>query len=254
MTDLANLLALGHDTLFAAFLAFLRIGSAMALLPAFGERLVPNRLRLFLALAFTVIVFPALLPQLKAALARPHAFPALWISEPLAGLCLGFALRLTVMVLQIAGTIAAQSTSLSQVFASAGAEPVAAIGQLLVLGGLALAVTLGLHLEIAETLIDSYRSFPPGDYPAAGELLGWATQRIGASFSLAFAFAMPFVIGALIYNVALGVINKAMPQLMVAMVGAPALTLGGMLLLMLTAPVILSVWIRQLGDVLANPF
>jgi flagellar biosynthetic protein FliR len=65
---------------------------------------------------------------------------------------------------------------------------------------------------------------------------------------------MPFAIAALIYNVALGVINRAMPQLMVAFVGAPALTAGGLLLLYAAAPVMLSVWITALGRVLEQPF
>ena len=65
---------------------------------------------------------------------------------------------------------------------------------------------------------------------------------------------MPFVIAALIYNVALGVINRAMPQLMVAFVGAPALTLGGLLLLYLSAPVMLSVWIDAFGALMEAPF
>ena len=49
---------------------------------------------------------------------------------------------------------------------------------------------------------------------------------MAASFALALSLAAPFVIASLLYNVALGVINKAMPQLMVAFVGAPAITCG----------------------------
>jgi flagellar biosynthetic protein FliR len=41
---------------------------------------------------------------------------------------------------------------------------------------------------------------------------------------------------------------------MVAFVGAPAITLGGMILLFLTAPILLSVWVTAMNDFLANPF
>ena len=45
--------------LITAAIVFLRMGAAMALLPAFGERVVPTRIRLVLALAFTAVVAPA---------------------------------------------------------------------------------------------------------------------------------------------------------------------------------------------------
>lgn len=235
-------------------LAFLRIGTATALLPAFGERSIPPRLRLMLALAFTLITAPVVADELTQALARPGAFPMLWLSEPAIGLILGIALRLVVMALQMAGTMIAQSTSLAQAFASAGSEPSTVVGELLTLGGLALAVTMGLHVELARTLAESYATFAPGAFPPAGELLTWGVARIAASFALAFTLAMPFVIAALIYNVALGVINRAMPQLMVMLVGAPALTAGGLILLALVAPQLLELWLRALGSTLANPF
>jgi len=59
---------------------------------------------------------------------------------------------------------------------------------------------------------------------------------------------------SVLYNLALGVINKAMPQLMVAFVGAPVITLGAILLLFLAAPTMLGVWLSSLDHFMANPF
>lgn len=254
MDDLALLQSWVQGGAAVGILAFLRIGTAMALLPAFGERSIPPRLRLMLALAFTAITAPAVAGDLLAALARPGAFPALWLSEPAVGLILGISLRLVVMALQMAGTMIAQSSSLAQAFASAGSEPSTVMGELLTLGGLALAVTLGLHVQLAAALAESYHTFAPGAFPPAGELLGWGVARVAASFTLAFTLALPFVIAGLVYNVALGVINRAMPQLMVMLVGAPALTGGGLILLLLIAPRLVELWIRHMGATLASPF
>ena len=253
MSDLAVLLGLGRDGLALGLAVFLRVGAAMALLPGFGDRSVPVRIRLGLGFAFTLIVAPAVAKLLAPAVALPQDYPTLWITEPLIGLAFGISLRLAIMVLHIAGTIIAQSISLSQAFASAGAEPTPVVGEILVMAALALAVTFGLHLRVAEALVETYDLFPPGNWPTGSELLTWGIDRITASFALGFSLAMPFVIAALIYNVALGVINKAMPQLMVAMVGAPALTLGGMVLLILVMPAILTIWVRTMGDLLLAP-
>jgi flagellar biosynthetic protein FliR len=45
-----------------------------------------------------------------------------------------------------------------------------------------------------------------------------------------------------------------MPQLMVAFVGAPVITLGGLVLLALSAPLMLGAWLRALDGFLAMPF
>lgn len=254
MSDWARLFESIQSAGLGLFIVFLRVGTASALLPAFGERSIPARLRLIIALAFTSIVYPAVEPEIRQFLNASADFTVLCLTEISLGIMLGLALRMTVMVLQIAGTIIAQSVSLSQVFASAGAEPVTVIGELLILAGLALAVTLGLHIELARYFIASYQSLPLSRLPEAGDAAAWMMRRAAEIMQIAFALAMPFVGGALIYNFALGMINKAMPQLMVAMIGAPALTLGGLALLMICAPLIIAAWIEHLGDHLLRPF
>jgi flagellar biosynthetic protein FliR len=82
----------------------------------------------------------------------------------------------------------------------------------------------------------------------------WGLAHIRSAFALAFSLSAPFVIASLVYNVALGVINRAMPQLMVSMVGAPAVTLGGMVLMFISLPAMLEIWRSGLSDLLSNPF
>lgn len=251
---LAGLLALGREALMAGFVVFLRVGAAMALLPAFGEQVVPMRVRLGLALAFTLVVAPAVAPEAAALAARPNGWIRALATEVAAGLALGIALRLFVMALQTAGTIAAQATSLAQFFGGAGVDPQPAISQLLVVGGLALAVMAGLHVRLAELFVLSYTLMPAGVFVPGWALAEWGVAQVARAFSLAFSLAAPFVVAALVYNMALGAINRAMPQLMVAFVGAPALTLGGLVLLLLVVPGALAVWLGALGGFLSDPF
>jgi flagellar biosynthetic protein FliR len=244
--DLARLLAEGQALAAAGFIVFLRVGAAMALMPAFGELMIPARVRLTLALAFTAIVAPSV-PAVAPT-------PAMMVTEPLVGLVFGIGLRLVVMALQTAGTIVAQSSSLSPMFIGTGVEPQPVIGQLLLFAGLAAAVSAGLHIRFAEALMESYKVVPAGDILPSADLVNWGIGRIANSFALALQLAMPFVIGGLIYNVALGFINRAMPQLMVAFVGAPALTAGGLVLMALCAPALLQVWSAALEAALMGPF
>lgn len=232
-------------------MVFLRIGAMTSVLPAFGEQYVPARIKLAIALAFTAIVAPAL-PQMPIP-AGPLQYAGYAMSEAVVGLALGMGIRLFVHALQTAGTIAAQSTSLSQVLGGIGAEPMPALGAVLLVSGLALAVMLGLHVRIAQFMIYSYEAFPVGVFPGAAGLSEWGVNRIAKSFYLAFTLAAPFLITAVIYNLTLGVINRAMPQLMVAFVGAPVITFGGLFILMIASPMILDVWFRALTTFLENP-
>ncbi len=251
--DLSALLDLGRDGLAAAFIVFLRIGAAMAVLPAFGEQMIPRRIRLGLALAFTIIVMPAAAPLLPADPTVPQMARILG-AEVAIGLALGLGLRLFMIALQTAGAMAAQATSLAQIFGgSAGVDPQPAISHLLTIAGLALAVLADLHVRIAEAFIASYTTFPAGIFPHASLIASWGTFRVAETFALGFTLSAPFVVASLVYNVALGVINRAMPQLMVAFVGAPALTFGGLAFLFLAVPVLLQIWLAGLHLYLGDP-
>jgi len=251
---LALLLGLARENLWSGYVILLRIGAMLALLPLFGEMSIPTRVRLGLALAFTLVVLPAVGGDLPPP-GSPAPLLALTLSEVAAGLAFGIFLRLFVLALQTAGSMAAQSSSLSQLFgAGAGAEPSPAMSHLLVSGGLALAAALGLHVRIAAYMIESYALIPAGAALDPSLLLDAGVAEVGRAFALAFSLAAPFVAAALLYNVTLGVINRAMPQLAVIFIGAPALTAGGLALFLLAAPVMLSVWVQAFDGFLADPF
>ncbi len=248
---LAQLLLLSQSWLSAGAAVFLRIGAAFMVLPAFGESMIPARVKLGAALAFTVVLTPMLVADVPAGPVMPPI--GFFLTEAIAGLVIGIALRLVVHALQIAGTIAAQSTSLSQIMGGAMPDPQPAMGTILMLAGLTLAVINGLHVHLAELFLRSYQLLPIGVLPGPQAIAGWGVAQVTQAFELAFSLAAPFMIASLLYNVALGVINKAMPQLMVAFVGAPAITLGGLVLLLATMPFILPVWLDAFNGALADP-
>ena len=249
MTGLLQDVAQFAGTAWLSFaVVFLRVGAAMALLPGFGERAVPPRVRLAVAIAFTLIVTPAVAPH-----GQDIPFLRALGTETVAGLLIGISLRLLIHALEMAGTIAAQSTSLAQLFPGA-VEPMPVISHLLVWGALSLAMMAGLHIRVCELFVASYDVLPMGHLPAAVVVKDWGLGQITASFSLAIRIAAPFFAISFLYNVALGIINRAMPQLMVAFVGAPAISMGAILLLALCAPVALSIWVDVLGTRIADPF
>lgn len=252
--DLESLFPVIQQSMLGLWLVFLRVGALVSVLPVFGEQSIPVRVRLGIALAFTVIVSPAV-PDLGN-LQRPQGFEILVLTVPeaITGLFFGLLLRFFVFTLQIAGSIAAQSTSLSQIFGgSAGVDPQPAMGHVLVVSGLALAAMMGLHVQFAAYIIHSYDMVPFGVLLDSADLMQLGLERISATFALGFSLSAPFVIASLLYNVTLGVINRAMPQLMVSFVGAPAITAGGLLILAIAAPLMLVVWLEAFATFIMMP-
>ncbi|QDL94804.1 flagellar biosynthetic protein FliR (plasmid) [Paroceanicella profunda] len=243
---------------FTFFAVFMRVGAVVSLLPGIGEQTMSMRTRLCVALALSAALWPMLaehahLPGADWAPAAPQLFLVL-LAETVAGLVLGIALRLMLVVLQLAGSIAAQSTAISQI-AGAGVtpDPMPAMGNILVMAGIALALTLGLHVKAAVMIAWSYEMLPFGRFPDGADMASWGTASVSRGFALALALAGPFVLLSFLYNLTLGAINRAMPQLMVAFVGAPFITGAGLVLLMLAGPVMLRIWVGALDDVLADP-
>ena len=252
LADIAALLALTEAYLWATVLVFVRVGAVVSVMPGFGDAAVPQRVKLALVMAFTIVITPILAEKLETSGPAAGLLPL--AGEAVAGLILGLGMRLLFLALQTAAAIIAQATTLSQLFAGAAPEPQPAIGNLFLIAGVALALNAGLHVEAAKLVILSYDILPAGGYPDAAALADWGLSLATRTFSLAFSLAAPFVIASMIYNLALGAINRAMPQLMVSMVGAPALTLGGLALLAVATPLLLAVWLEAFQNYLADPF
>lgn len=245
---LLQLFPLAQEVLLGLWMVFLRVGAMIAVLPVFGEQVVPVRVRLGLALAFTLIVAPAVQTNAYRVTWDLFDIALLSIPEAMTGLFFGVLLRFFVMALQIAGSIAGQSTSLSQIFGSAGVDPQPAMGHFLVYAGLALAAMAGLHVQFSFYIIQTYEMVPVGVLIDSSAVLQLGLERVAHTFLLGFSLAAPFVIASFLYNVTLGVINRAMPQLMVSFVGAPAITAGGLALLLLSSPIILTVWMERFAS------
>lgn len=219
-----------------------RVAAMVAFIPALSEASIPPRVKLAVAFVLSLIIVPAIDAPFALDQVKTSEMIAVVASETAIGAFLGLILRVFMYCLQITGSIAAQSTSLSQILGMAGVEPLPAMGHVITMAGLTLAVMFGLHVSAAEYMIASYVWMVPGEWPDTGAMVEMMVGQIASGFQLAFSLAAPFFILSLLYNLTLGVINRAMPQLMVAFVGAPVITAGALFLLVVTIPLVLSTW------------
>lgn len=250
LDQLAPLAALGLGPISIAAGVFTRISTLAFFLPGLGEKAVPMRVRLGAAFAIALVLAPLVFARGPAGAGTVSGLALTIAAEAVAGALIGFAIRIAIFAIETAGSIAAQSQSLSQLFnGGLSAAPEPPVASLFVFAAIALAVSTGLHFKAVAALAYSYEVMPFGAFPGAADAGSWAAERTAFAFSAALALALPFVILGFIYNLAIGAANRAMPQLMVAFVGAPAATLAGLVLLALTTPLLLGAWMDMVENI-----
>lgn len=217
-----------------------RLSPIVFFLPGIGEEPIPVRVRLMALLGLSVsITSMGIVEPVPTSPFANYLFVLL--GEALVGLCLGISLRIVSWVLGAAGAIIAQMIGLAQFVGEAlQTEAQTITANFLSMAGAALLVTADFHLTVLRSLFNLYADLPPGQVPLLEP--SFFVQNIVSAFSLAVTLAWPLVAMGLIYNVCLGFINRAMPQLMVAFVGAPFMVGAGLVLLTLSFASIMFVW------------
>ncbi|MEM9059762.1 MAG: flagellar biosynthetic protein FliR [Pseudomonadota bacterium] len=243
-----------NETVLIAAGIFARVGAIAFLLPGMGERGISLRVRLGGALALTALLAPLITPLIPETPETVAALGRMMLSEVISGLIIGFSFRLLIFALQTAGMVAAQHLSVVQMFgAGVAPEPEPTIATLLAMAGITLALMAGLHVNTVALIARLYDVLPFGQFPDPVSVGDWATARMAETFALGVTLAAPFVAVGFTYNIALGALNRAMPQLLVAVVGIPALLWIGMVVLHHVIPSIFDAWDIRLQRILIDP-
>ncbi len=215
---------------FAMMLIFARIGSAMMLLPGFGEFYVMQRFRLMLALFISMLLTPLLAPMLPPLPGSAVRLVSIVGSEAVIGIFLGSVARILLSALDVAGTVISFQLGLSaaQIFnpmaATQGSLPSTLYG---VMGVLLIFLT-GLHRMLLRALVDSYNVFPPGVLPPLNDLSDMIARSVAGAFLIGMEMAAPFILLGLMFFVALGIVGRLVPQLQILFVTLPLQILGGL--------------------------
>lgn len=221
-------------------LTYMRVQGFVLALPAIGERTIPARVKVALAMAMA-----PLFSSMAVGATAPETNFALMISaaaELLIGLLCGGLLRLMTLIIDVATSTIAATASLSQIVGVPNEYAPHPIGNLLHLGGIAILMALGLPIMFADLIADSLVLWPPGQWPGAALLSMEAVRVVAYGFALAMLLAAPFSLGGFLFQALSGVINRVMPSLPVVFIASPAAILLALVALAITAPVLVSIW------------
>jgi len=228
-----NLEQLVTGNLFQFFLVFARLGSAIMLLPGFGEAYVPPRVRLVFALTVSLALMPMIAGQLPALPAGMAQFAGLLVVEIGIGLFFGMIARLIMLGAQTAGSVIALQIGIaSALVADPTTQQQAAItGNFLLALTVVLIFATGLDHMTLKGLVGTYAIFPPGEVPPMGDVADHAARIVADSFAVAIAMTAPFLVYGIVFAVALGLLARLMPTLQVFFIAMPMQILAGFALM-----------------------
>jgi flagellar biosynthetic protein FliR len=223
----------------AVGLVFARIGSALAFMPGFGERVIPLRFRLLVALVLSAALAPAT-PVDAVTIDSPLLLVPLLAMEVTLGIWIGVTGRIVMSALQFVGYQIGLIAGLANAFApETGAfQGSTMIADALMMAGVALIFASDLHHLVIAALLMSYDIFPLGQI-MPGDLAEQIVKAVGASFYIGFALTVPFHVMGLVLNLGMGLANRMMPALPVFFVATPVLVAAGLFVLIVAAPSIL---------------
>ncbi|MCY1504562.1 flagellar biosynthetic protein FliR [compost metagenome] len=159
---------------------------------------------------------------------------------------MGLVARYYVLGLQFAGAAITMLMGFSSPPSSDVIEdtPENQLTSLISFAGLMVLFMLDFHHVMIEAIVQSYRAMPIGTAFDPQGVLITLTDSLAQTFMIMLRLASPFVVYGLLFNVAIGMVNKLAPQIPIYFISQPYLIMGGMFLLYLG----IAAMLRLFGD------
>ncbi len=244
MTELLNL------NLYTFLMVFLRIGSALMLLPGFTASYVGTQIRLSIALALTIILIPVVSKFLPQA---PNGFDTLLqyiLQEITIGVFLAIIIQTIFSSLSLAGNIAGQAIGFSnaQNFNPATQNQSIIIESFLGVTALTVIFMANLHHLMLNAVIDTYHLFPVGQTLPWGDFANQMSQTVNGAFIAGFKLGAPFIAFNIVFYTGMGLVSRLMPQLNIFFLSLPLQIYLGAGLLFITMPIMILWFMRYFDD------
>jgi len=211
----------------------LRISALLLAAPVFSLTALTVRIRVLLALALSVMVYPLFTwPDIDPL--SPAGLLEI-CNQLVIGVFMGLALQIVTAAVVVAGQTISNSMGLSMaslIDPNLGNVPV--IAQFLLILSTLIFVSLGGHAMLLALILESFATLPVGSSlfgpQAYAQLVSWSSMI----FLGALLTALPVMVTLLFISIGLGVVTRAAPSLNIFSVGLPATIVVGFVVLLLS--------------------
>jgi flagellar biosynthetic protein FliR len=218
---------------YALLWPMLRMSALMLFAPVFSLPALTTRLRVLLALALSVMVYPMFdWPRIDPLSARGLLEIANQITI---GLMMGLILQVAIAAVVVAGQAISNSMGLSMaMMIDPNLGNVPTVAQFLIVLATLVFVGLGGHGLLLAMLVESFSSLPVGTFVMVEQswrqVLAWSSMM----FLGAVLISLPVMVTLLFINIGIGVITRAAPSLNIFAVGLPATIVMGFVVLIMS--------------------
>lgn len=235
---------------FAFMLIFVRLGTALMIMPGIGDSFVPNNIRLMIALGMSFVLTPIVQTYMPSPIPGFAVLLSLILMEFVIGLFIGTISRILIAALDTAGMVISMTSGLAnaQVFNPSMASQGSITGAFLSMTGVVLLFVTNMHHMLIYGLVESYQLFPIGTVPDTGSMAELLIKAFSASFLIGFQISIPFVLVALLLYIGMGVLSRVMPQVQVFILALPVQIMLSMLTLTLVLSSGLLFWLTRFED------
>lgn len=220
---------------------FLRIGSALMIMPGYSSSYVNIRLRLSFALMISVILIPFLNEYIPQPESNFTENVRMFIAEICYGIALGIMMQLMYFAINMCGNFVGQASGFAnaQMFDPTTQNQSIVSETFLSLLAITVIFATDLHHLMLDAVIDSYNVWPAGSTLPTDDMANYLTTVMNNSFILGFKIGAPFVAFTLIFYTGMGLLSRLMPQLNIFFLSLPLQIYLGLGLLLMTCPVMI---------------
>lgn len=235
MTELLNL------NMYHFLMVFLRLGSAIMLMPGFMSSYISANIRLSIALGLSIILMPAIAPHLPPQPADIASFITYVLQEITIGVFLGAVMQMLYAALSLAGSMAGQAIGFgnAQIFDPTFQTQSVVVETFLSIIALTVIFLTDIHHLMISAVVDSYHIFPVGAALPWGDFANQLSTTLNSGFIAGFKIASPFVAFTIVFYTGMGLVSRLMPQLNIFFLSLPLQIYLGLGLLFITTPMMI---------------
>jgi flagellar biosynthesis protein FliR len=200
-----------------------RMAAMVGALPIFNSSQAAIRLRLGLAVAISLLIFPVLDLSLSEQQTTPAGLGLIIIQETLLGLLLGFVVQLIFFAVQFGATIVGYQMGLSaaEIMDPQHQQQIPLLSQFQNIIAILFFLALNIHHLLLLVIVDSYMILPPGNLNFSGNAIPFVLIMTGEMFVLGLRLVAPVLVVLMLSMFILGIMSRVFSQLQVFMLSFP---------------------------------
>jgi len=235
------------NELLTFFMVLVRMSVLLAVLPFFGDKIIPGPVKILLSIAMSVVFFPILRENgsihINDAAVWGASFGTLLgtvVLEILVALVIGFTAQLMFQTVAIAGDIIGQLMGLSSasIYDPHTESQTVVLGQVLTTLGMLAFLSINGHHMLIRAIVECYREVGIGAFAIQDTFKAELLRMTGNTIGFGFQLAAPVTVAMLLINIIYGILAKALPQLNILTLSMAASMFVGLFVIAMSYPAI----------------